>query len=270
MSEQEKQAAIAKVKAQGCRRWMTLLIITPVFICAVLTLLSPTIRNYLARQEANEECASLINTVEPVSNSTIFEIDGLSGEAIITADNLADMVLFSGEEELSASIASRGYPAIVHPEGDYVIYAQYHASASTGFFICDYTGKALGAFTADETARDVIFNSDGSLFAVSNGRIGEVMIFDAVNLRGIKSIDIRGNQDYRQIDSIAFHPVENLLFFTSEDELFVYELENYRELLRLPIFETHGHEIGFNNAGSLFFMSSTGNDALSYIWGVRE
>lgn len=271
MSEQEKQAAIAKMKAQGCRRWMTLLIITPVFICAALTLIAPTIRNNLARQEANEQCATLVNTVEPVSNNTTFEIVDFSGEALITTDNLAQMVLFEGDVSLGLEIADRDtISAVNHPDGDYFVYAAYQPSYATNFYICDNSGEASGAFTADETARNVVFNSDGSLFAVSDGRLGRIMLFDGVDIRELETINVRGNQEFRGIDSIAFHPTKPLLFFTSEDELFVYELDNYREVFRIPMFETNNREIGFNADGTLFFMSTVGEDALSYIWGVRD
>lgn len=271
MSEQEKQAAIAKVKAQGCRRWMTLIIIAPVFLCVALTLIGPMIRDNLARQEANEECASLVNTVEAVSNSTTFDIESFSGEATITADNLAQMVLFEGEVSLGLAIANRDYiQAISHPENDYFVYAAYEPSYATNFYICDMTGEALGAFTGDETARDLVFNSDGSLFAVSDGGYGLIMLFDGLEIERETTINVRGNQEFRQIDSLAFHPTEQLLFFTSEDELFVYELENYSEVFRIPVFETIRQEIGFNSDGTLFFMSSTGEDSLSYIWGVRD
>lgn len=271
MSEQEKQVAIAKVKAQGCRRWMTLIILAPIIILVILTLIGPIISDNLARKEANEKCATLVNTVETVSNSTTFELVDFSGESIITANNLAQMVLFEGEVPLGIEIARHDYiSAVNHPDNDYLIYAFYRPSYATNFYICDNNGEALGAFTGDETARDVVFNSDGSLFAVSDGRMGRIMLFDGVEIRELETINVRANQDYRQIDSIAFHPTENLLFFTSENELFVYELENYSQVFRVPIFETIRQEIGFNSDGTLFFMSATGEDALSYIWGVRE
>lgn len=271
MSEQEKQAAIAKVEVQGCRRWVTLIILAPIFILIILTLLGPIISDNLARQEANAECATLIDTVEAVPNSTTFEIANFSGEAVITADNLAQMVLFEGEVPLGIEIARRDYiSAVNHPDNDYFIYAAYKPSYATNFYICDNNGEALGAFTGDETTREVIFNSDGSLFAVSDGRLGRIRLFDGVAIRQLETISIRGNQEHRQINSIAFHPTEHLIFFISENELFAYELENYSEVFRVPIFETNNREIGFNTDGTLFFMSATGDDAISYIWGVRE
>lgn len=270
MSEQEKTQAIAKMQAQGCRRWMSLLIIAPVLLCAVLTLIAPTIRNNLARNQAGERCAFLVDTVGSVSNNTTFEIVDFSGEALITANNLEQMVLFEGEVPLETEIASRDYiPAVIHPEGDYVIYAEYRPSYATNFYICDTAGEELGAFTGDETARDIVFNNDGSLFAVSDGRYGRIKLYDGEDIRPLETLNVRGNQQYRQIDSIAFHPIEPLLFFTSADELFVYELDNYTQISRVPIFETNAHEIGFNADGTLFFMSPAGDNAPSYIWGVR-
>ena len=270
MSEQEKQAAIAKVEAQGCRRWMTLIILAPIFILIILTLLGPIITENLARQQANEQCETLVDTVEAVPNSTTFELDNFSGEAVITADNLADMVLFEGEVDLGVSIASRDtVPAVNHPDADYAIYSDYQSGEGLNYYICDNTGEAAGAFTAGANAGDLIFNADASLFALTIAP-GKIRLFDGVDIRELETITVRDNQEFRQIDSIAFHPTEALLFFTSEDELFIYELENYSELLRLPMFETNNREIGFNTDGTLFFMSETGEEALSYIWSVRE
>lgn len=270
MSEQEKQAAIAKLQAQGCRRWMTLLIIAPVFICAILTLIAPMIQNNLARREANELCQSLPQQFEAVHQDTIWQIDGFTGEALITVDTIGQMVLF-GETTLETPVTRRdNFPAILHPDGNYSIYAEYRPSYSTRFFICD-NNEALGAFTADETAGDMAFNPDGTVFAISEGRQGQIRIFDAVAIEEIRKIDIHGTASgYRHIDSLAFHPTEPLLFFTSEDELFVYETANFTELLWQPIFETQAHEIGFNADGSLFFMSSHLTDATTYVWGVRD
>ena len=269
MSLSDEQRAIAKVQAQGCRRWMSLIILAPVLLCAILTILAPNVREYLVKREANEQCQVLATQSEPVSNSTIFEDDTFVGNTVISADNIEQLALL-GETTFEATISSRDYiPKIVHPSGDFMIYALYRPSAATNFFICD-SNNALGAFSADETAREVVFNNNGNLFAVSDGRTGRVMVFDARNIEGLETVNIRGTQDYRQIDSLAFHPTEPLLFFTSENELYVYNTDTFIQLLHLPIAETNGKEIGFNADGSLFYLAGTGENPRASVWGNGE
>ncbi len=269
MSLSDEQRAIAKVQAQGCRRWMSLIILAPVLLCAILTILAPNVREYLVKREANEQCQLLATQSEPVSNSTIFEDDTFIGNTVIAADNLEQLALL-GETTFEASIPSRDtISAIAHPQSDYVIYVAYRPSATTNFFICD-SNNALGAFSAGETAGDLVFNPDGTLFAVGEGRNGQVMVFDARNITGLETVNILGTQDYRQIDSLAFHPTEPLLFFTSENELYVYNTDTFIQLLRLPIAETNGKEIGFNVDGSLLYLAGIEENPRASVWGIDE
>jgi len=265
MSLSDEQRAIAKVQAQGCRRWMSLIILAPVLLCAILTIIAPNVREYLVKREANEQCQVLATQSEPFSNTTIFEDDTFVGNTVISADNLEQMLLL-GETTFEGTIPSREVAnAIQHPNSNYTIYVR-HNTLSTDFFICA-NDKALGAFSAPEMVGDLVFNHDGSLFAVGDWRLG---VFDGVSIERLETINIADLQENPFIESLVFHPTEPLLFFTSENELFAYHTQTFNQLLRLPISETSQHEIGFNVDGSLFYLAETGENPQVTVWGIGE
>lgn len=267
MSLTDEQKAIAKVQAQGCRRWMSLIILAPVLLCAILTILAPNIREYLVKREANEQCQQLAPQSEPVSNSTVFEDDTFVGSTVISADNLEQMVRL-GETTFDTTIPSRDYSsAVLHPNGDTVIYVSYRSGEATNFFICD-GDNALGAFSADENAGDLVFNRDGSLFAVGDAE--SVRVFDGVNIEPHETINIRDIEEASYVDSLAFHPTEPLLFFTVENALFVYDTETFSQLLQRQFSGTSNKEIGFSADGRLVYLVDSGDNAEASVWGIGE
>ena len=269
MTLTDEQRAIAKVQAQGCRRWMSLIILAPVLGCAILTLIAPNISDMLVKREANQQCQNLPSQTTLVTNNTLYIDNVFTSETVISADNLEALRLL-GETVLDTVIASRdGTPLVAHPSNDYSIYRVFYPDNRMIFFVCE-EDVALGAFSANGTAGDVVFNADGSLFAIADGSNSQVMVFDGVEIARLETLTLDDSTENQLVDSIAFHPTEPLLFFTSADELFVYETINFRQLLRLPISETSQHEIGFNAEGTLFYLLSIGDTAQARIWAVGE
>lgn len=269
MTLTDEQKAIAKIQAQGCRRWMSLIILAPVLICVILTILAPSISDMLAKREANQQCQNLPSQTTLVTNSTLYTDDTFTSQTVISADNLEALSLL-GETVLDTAIASRDRStAIAHPSNDYTIYTVFIPDDTMNFFICD-SDTALGAFSADGSAGDVVFNTDGSLFAVADGDNSRVLVFDGVDIARRETLTLDDSSDNQTVDSIAFHPTEPLLFFTADNELFVYETVNFRQLLRLPISETNQHEIGFNAEATLFYLIRTGDTAQARVWAIGE
>lgn len=268
MTLTDEQKAIAKVQAQGCRRWMSWIILAPVLLCAILTLIAPSVQDSLVKREANQQCQSLPTLSEPVANSTIYD-DSVVGTSLISVDNFQQISLID-TITLESAIPSRSHiSAIAHPNGDYVIYVAYRPSEATNIFICE-GGEALGAFSADESAGDVVFNQAGTLFALSDGLNERVVVFDGVNIERLESISIAGVDQIRHIHSIAFHPTEPLLFFTSDDELFVFETETFSRVLQRQFSATSQQEIGFNAEGTILYISQAEDDTQADAWGIAE
>lgn len=269
MTLTDEQKAIAKIQAQGCRRWMSLIILAPVLGCVILTLLGPSISDMLVRREAKQQCLDLPSQTTLVTHSTLYTDDAFTSEIVISADNLEQLSLL-GETVLDTTIASHNNStAIAHPSNEYNIYRAFRADDTMNFFICD-SNTALGAFSADGSARELVFNTDGSLFAVADGDNSRVLVFDGVEIARQETLTIDDSAENQIVDSIAFHPTEPLLFFTSENDLFVYETINFRQLLRLPISETSQHEIGFNAEATKFYLISTGDVAQASVWIIGE
>mgnify|MGYP001071854680 CR=1 FL=1 len=275
MSEQEKMRAVAKVKTKIYRRLLTAMIVAPVFICAALTILAPTFRDNLAQREVAEFCGTqipMLDTIQPYT-IPIVETDDASSDIAITADNIAQLRQVGETIVDIPSAQLRGYEGkMMHPNGDYIIFAEYTPSESTNFFICGIDETALGAFSADESAGDVIFNADGSLFAVTERSNAQIMLFDANAIARAGTITVDEREENSQLYSITFHPTEPLLFFTVDGDLIVYNTDTMMQIYRATISESLAQaQISFNADGTLLLMINTlTNIPTASIWGIGD
>lgn len=270
MSEQEKLKAVAKVKAKIYRRLLTALVVAPVFICGALAILAPTIRMNLAQREAGEFCGTQIPQLDndtPLYTISITDVEDSYSDIVITNDNISQLTQLDNAIIAPNDLpsASRFQPALMHPNGDFVIFADQRES-STIFFICGMDKEALGAFSVDAIAGQIDFNADASLFTVTERQNGTLTLFDAETITQLEVLT------YDAIHSVTFHPSEPLVVFTADGDLIVYNTDTMTQIYQETLTNTFVQaQLSFNVDGtSLFIINTLTGAPTATVWGIAE
>ncbi|MGJ3240312.1 MAG: hypothetical protein ACFE0Q_16515 [Anaerolineae bacterium] len=257
MSEQEREIAIARLKARGCRRWVTLILIAPVFLCAALTLLAPTIRDYLARSEANRQCQTMTTT----------QVAGFSAPPIRTDNHNDTPIRAEALEQLRLLDTSYPFPderpsaPFAHPEGHYALYP----ANARQWFVCTPDGEALGSIATQSDAHAIRFHPDGTLFALSDEGAGGVVLFDGVVIERLHTLAVGEDEP---IIALAFHPLQDWVLIATDQQLRTYDTVNGRLLAETPFTLDIDAELRFTADGTGLIISEP-NTELSALWGVR-
>lgn len=270
MSEQERQAAIAKLEAQRYRKWLSWLILAPVLLCVGLAFGAPTITTYLARQEANTICTERVASSETIQSNPAFIVNSESTGTVITWDNIAQLTPIGDDIVEDPLIAAERVitTAIANPNADYIIYVESKLDERTRLFACDNEGNAVSAFSADETISTILFNPDSTLFIIAESTVPQVQVFNADAIDRLTTLTL---SDESPIESVAFHPTQPLLVISTTSTLYIYNTDDFTKVQRIAHDDNpQSHEISFNADGSkLFVIQSTTNVPHAIVWGIE-
>jgi WD40 repeat protein len=261
----------------------------------ILALFGPTISSLfdpeVRDKAANDSfCQEAIADQTPLTGEALQTFELPEDQPVVTLDNVGDMVevasfdtidtgfgyalrLTEGTAELVPDPDWNGTKMELSPDGSLLITIQDRPSQYAIIRACDVgTGKAIKAWTTDETTRAVAFTPDGSRFILNEGR-SMLLLYDTENLRRIDRWDVRAGEDWWRTDFAAMHPSGAIVAFTANrdspgSDIRLWDVAEGRQVGVLPGHPDTVIDMQWNADGSL--LVTYGLDGTLRLWAVQE